>query len=532
MATETKPDYFAYETSLRDGAQTPGINLSVDNKLNIARKLDEAGFPFIEGGWPGANETDTKFFQEAKGLLVNGKLVAFGMTGRVDTAPENDPGLEALLRGDTQIITLFGKSWEEHVRLALRTIPQRYLRIIQRSIEFLREQGREVFYDAEHFFDGFKYDPKYALDTLVTARDAGASTIILCDTRGGSTPEFVYEATTAVRELLGKNYPLGIHVHNDGGLAVASSLAAVRAGATQVQGTINGSGERAGNLDLSVFLPTAEFKYGVTSGMDLTQLRGLSGFIELESGFMIPVNTPYVGEHAFTHKGGVHTSAQMRHPQAYEHISPEQVGGTRRYEHSDQGGGANVEEMARKHGFELDRSDPRFRVLVERMKGMRVLGDAQEFLLLHDVLTDETRPFEVLEGSRVTTTRGSNPDALVQVRINGSRLQEIAMGNGPINAFDTALRRAVGEFYPEIHQIRLIRYGIPSTQKIGTDAEVIISTEYGSNGDRWTSIARGTNQQEAGENALADSYNYYILRRIREPSQSINPNLIAKFLHL
>lgn len=502
----------AYDTTLRDGGQTPGVTLSVDNKLRITQKLDEFGFPYIEGGWPGANDTDSEFFTEAKGLkLKHAQLAAFGMTGRIGVSAQNDDGLDTLLKSEAGILTIFGKSWMLHVREALRTTGLKNLDTIHNTVSHLRNNGRRVFYDAEHFYDGFADNPNYALESLEAAKSAGAEVIILCDTNGGSTPEFVHEATRAVKERF-TEMPLGIHVHNDGGLAVANTLAAIRAGATQVQGTVNGAGERTGNVDFCVFLPTAKYKYGADAGLDLTGLKDLSGFVELENGLIVPPNTPYVGENAFRHKGGVHVSAMRRHPEAYQHIDPKLVGSQTSYEHSDQGGGANALEMARKHGFELSSNDPEYSLVVDAMKQLRNLGDAQEFLTLCRILRRQADPFDVLEGSQVINSRGSNPVASVRVRVNGDSYQETAVGNGPINAFDHALRKALTEKYPEVEDIRLLHYKVPDTQRIGTEAEVSVHTTFGIDGQRWTSIARGTNQQETGENALVDGYKYYILK--------------------
>lgn len=511
-----------YDTTLRDGAQTPGVNLSVENKLRIAKRLSDVGFPFIEGGWPGANPTDTEFFHQAKELdLGTSRLVAFGMTGRVNSKPEDDEGLKTLLESGTDIVTLFGKTWTLHVREALRTTLPKNLQTIEGSVNFLRSEGREIFYDAEHYYDGYRENPNYALETLLAAKSGGASIVILCDTNGGSTPEFVFEATTKAREVLGEDFPLGIHVHNDGGLAVINTVTAVRAGATQVQGTINGSGERAGNVDFCQFLPTAALKFGIDVGLDLTGITQLSRFVELENGLVVPPNTPYVGKNAFRHKGGVHVSAVLRNPNTYQHIDPKLVGNQTFFEHSDQGGGANVEEMARKHGFEISRDDPKFGSVVEKMKKKGILGDAQEYLILHEVLNGEGEPFRILR-RRGANSDGLRPDAHIRVRIHRRIREVVAMGNGPVNAFDNALRLALTDQFPQINNIKLLHYTIPSTQQMGSDAEVVVYTEFGQNGERWTSIAKGGNQDEAGQNAIADAYKYYIWRYLNAATRLLH----------
>lgn len=519
MKTELQPTLIIpYDTTLRDGGQTPGVTLSPDTKIRIAERLDREGFPYIEGGWPGANPTDTDFFRQLRGhKFQHAQLVVFGMTGRVGVKPENDPSLQTLLEAETEVVTIFGKSWLLHTEKVLGTTAEANLESIYDSVVFLRRQGKRVFYDAEHFFDGYKNNSRYALSTLEAARSGGAETVILCDTNGGATPEFVSRATKAARRKLGQNFSLGIHVHNDRGLAVASTIAAVKAGATQVQGTINGAGERTGNVDLCVFIPTAKFSYGIEAvGIDLTKLYDLAKFVESENGLHIPNNHPFTGKNAFTHKGGVHVDAVRKVPKAYEHIDPKLVGRERSFESSDQGGGANIMEIGKKYGYELEKTDPRVREMVEKMKGLGVLGDAQEYLLLYEVLTGKPRPFEVLERSVTTKTTqdGSKRSATVIVKINGEIIQETATGNGPINAFDNALRNVIGKYYPAVYQVGLIHWAQPPTQRIGTDAEVVIRASFGANENEWTSATRGTDQQVTGENALIDSYNYYILHKI------------------
>ncbi len=500
-----------YDTTLRDGAQTPDLSLTVSNKMRIATYLAKMSFPFIEGGWPEANPTDVEFFREAKSLDLRGsQLVAFGMTGRVGIRPENDPGLEALLRADTDIITIFGKSWTLHVKEALRTTEPKNLDTIYDTVAFLRGEGRRVIYDAEHFYDGYLTNPGYALDTLRAASEAGAETLVLCDTNGGAIPESIYRATKSVRRKF-PEIQLGIHVHNDSGLAVINTLAAIKAGARQVQGTINGAGERTGNVDFCVLLPTARFKYGIDGGIDLTSIYELSRFVEIENGLLVPPNTPYVGGNSFTHKGGVHISAVLRTPEAYEHIDSACVGRKTSFENSDQGGGANIMAMAEKHGFRINRNDPLYAKLVAEMKRMRVLGDAQEYLLLHRILVTPEEPFDVFNGSSVTTVRGSNPEATVKVRVNGSVLHEVAEGDGPVNAFDNALKKALGIKYPQVREIKLLRYQNSNIQ-MGSDAEVVIRIEFGANGDRWTSVAKGTNQQTVAEDAIIAAYQYFLLK--------------------
>ncbi|MBI2334391.1 citramalate synthase [Candidatus Daviesbacteria bacterium] len=503
-----------YDTTLRDGAQDPRARLSVAKKLAIAKRLDKWGMPYIEGGWPGANEIDTEFFQEAKGLFQHSQLVAFGMTARIGVKPENDAGLNMLLKSETKVVTLVGKTWLQNVKLTLRTEGLPNLETIRKSIEFLTKEGREVFFDAEHWFDGFSQDPQYAMAALEAAKESGAAALALCDTRGSCTPEFIYRATRFAK----KRFPdmqFGIHAHNDGGLAVINSVWAVKAGVTQVQGTINGVGERTGNVDLCVVLPTAEFKYGLKSGLDMQQVFDVAHFVAKQNEIPVPANNPYTGKNAFRHKAGLHAAGQQRDPESYQHIDPNLVGNTISFVQSEQGGSTNVEIMAKKHGFDLSRNNPAFTRLVEEMKKLKVLGDAQEFLLLHKFLGSEVEPFDVLVGSRVTDTRGQPPEAYVKVRVNGSIHEETAFGDGPINAFDLGLKAALLQKYPQVKDILVDDYTVSLPQTGGgSAAEVEVYVRLKAGGTTWTSRVRGTDQQRTGEDALIQGYKYYLLKQI------------------
>lgn len=502
-----------YDTTLRDGAQTPGVNLSVDAKLRIAPKLAEFGIPYIEGGWPDSNPTDVEFFERAKSLDLKGsKLSSFGSTIKVNETPGSSAVMRALLNSETEIVTIFGKSWLLHVKDALKTTGRRNLEMISQSVKFLAER-RRVFYDAEHYFDGFNNNREYALKTLEVAKEAGAEIIVLCDTNGGSLPEFIHEATLAARNRLGDDIPLGIHAHNDDDSAKENSVQAVLAGATQVQGTINRAGERCGNLDLCVFLASVNLKRGWDIGkINLEGLKELSRFVELENGLPVPVYNAYTGESAFCDKGGVHVSASRRNSLAYRHIDPKLVGGESSFNHSDLGGGANVEDMAERFGFHLEAGSLQHRELVKVAKELRVLGHAQQWLVLRRVLKDGPEVFDVLESTVKSERKVGVPSlahATVRVRVNGDVLQKSAKGDGPINAYEKALRRALIAKIPQVTEAKLQHYKIPETQKPGTSVPVVVFTEFGADGQRWTSITMDTNQQAAGERAIDEGYKFY-----------------------
>lgn len=505
-----------YDTTLRDGAQTPGVNLTVDAKLRITPKLAEFGIPYIEGGWPDSNPTDIEFFRRARNLdLKDSKLVAFGSTIKVNETPGSSAVMRALLESGTEVVTIFGKSWMLHVKEVLRTTGSRNLEMISQSVAYLVGR-RRVFYDAEHFFDGYRDNPEYALQTLEAAQQSGAEVIILCDTNGGSLPEFIFEATSSAKARLGADFPLGIHAHNDDDSAKENSIQAVLAGARQVQGTINRVGERCGNLDLCVFLASVSLKRNWDIGnIKLKELRELSRFVELENGLAVPVFNAYTGENAFIDKGGVHVNASRRSPWAYRHIDPKLVGGETTYNHSDLGGGANVEEMAERFGFPLEVGSAQHRELVRLTKELRVLGDAQQYLLLRRVIKGGPELFDILE-SKVTSERGRGAYASVIVRINGddSIKTAEASGKGPINAYELALKKALIESFPQVTEARLQHYKIPETQKAGTDVPVVVYTEFGADGQRWTSFVSDANQQEAGEKAIDDGFKFYLERYI------------------
>lgn len=505
-----------YDVTLRDGAQDPRVRSSVEKKLRIASLLDEFGFSYIEGGWPGANKMDTEFFRRARGILGKNKLVAFGMTAR-NTPPQKDTGLRRLLASGTDIITLVGKTWEQNVRRALRISGEQNLDNIYNSVRFLITQGRQVFFDAEHWFDSYEQNPDYAFRSLETALAGGASRLVLCDTRGAATDRFIYDATKAAVSRF-PDARFGIHVHNDGGLAVINTIRAIEAGAIHVQGTVNGYGERAGNLDWCSLLPTAQFKYAIETGLDLTKLTRFAHAIALITGIPVPLNAPYVGLDAFAHKGGLHASGQQRDEEAYEHVRPEQVRNKRIYVFSEQGGSAHLEFMLKSHGYKLSRRSPKFRSLLEKMKQYPYFGQAQETLFLYENVEGRLLPFAILDdGTGVEDVGPSPPKAYVNVQINGDVYHEEATGDGQIHAIDNALKKVLSVIYPEVNEIKLSGYevGLPNGDST-TAAEVEVCIKVVFNGEEITSIARDTNQRKAAQSALADAYNCAIVESRRK----------------
>lgn len=512
------------EVSNRDGAQDPRGQMLLEKKLAIIQLLDGFGFDYIEAGWPGANSGDTKLFRQAKDSLVlkHARLVAFGMTAK-DGRPEEDTGLKRLLDAGTDVITIVGKTWKQNIERVLPLPPERNLDNIYESVKYLRSQGREVFFDAEHWFDSYKQNPGYALRALEAASAGGASRLVLCDTRGASTDKLVFDATSAAV----KKYPdakIGIHIHQDSELAVVNTIRALEAGAVHVQGTVNGVGERAGNLNWCSFLPTAQFKYGIESGLDLTKLTPFAHAVARIHGIPVPLNAPYVGHYAFAHKGGLHASGQERDIEAYEHIRPEWVGNKRIYVFSEQGGSAHLEYMLKTRGYKLNRKDPKFKYLLEGMKEYRCFGEAQEILFLNENVEGGLRPFSILEGTGVEDISPKSPRAYVTIRANGNMYHEEAVGDGPINAFDIALKKALSVKYPEVNDIKLVPEGYRINLSNGdattaSEVEVCIKVEF--KGKEIASLVRGTNQNRAGEAALADAYNACIIEFRKEREEQV-----------
>ncbi len=540
----TAPRIWLYDTTLRDGAQREGLALSLDDKLRIARKLDDLGLPFIEGGWPGANPKDVQFFWKLRETpLKQAEVVAFCSTRRPQVAAENDKMLQAILAANTLWVTLFGKSWDLHVTEGLQTTLAENLAMIGDTISYLRSQGRRIIYDAEHWFDGYKQNPDYALETLATALAAGADWLTLCDTNGGTLPQEVRTITAAVVAAFpilaapGPGPKLGIHTHNDAGTAVANAIAAVQAGAQMVQGTINGYGERCGNANLCTLIPNLQLKLGYPciEPDQLTQLTAASRTISEMVNLAPDDHAPFVGRSAFAHKGGIHVSAVARNPLTYEHIAPEAVGNERRIVISDQSGLSNVLAKARSFGLELEPQDPTCRQILQQLKELENNGyqfeaaEASFELLMRRALDCRPDWFQI-EGFQVTCDilqGASNPYknalATIKVEVKGEEMLEAAEGNGPVSALDAALRKALVKVYPEIADFHLTDYKVRILDgHAGTSATTRVLIESSDGEQRWTTVGVSTNIIDASYQAVVEGIEYGLLLRSRS-TQPLTP---------
>ncbi|QQR80767.1 MAG: citramalate synthase [Deltaproteobacteria bacterium] len=511
-----------YDTTLRDGTQAEEISFTVEDKIRVAERLDDLGVDYIEGGWPGSNPKDNEFFQKAKKFnLKNAKMTAFGSTRRKGISADQDKILLGLVKAQTPVITIFGKSWDLHVREALNATLEENLEIIFDSIQFLKKHTGEVIYDAEHFFDGYKANPDYCLKTLQAAAQAGADRIVLCDTNGGTLPKDVFELVTKVSQVISK--PLGIHCHNDAELAVANSLTAVDAGATQIHGTINGIGERCGNANLISVIPNLKLKMGqdCVSVEQLTQLRSLSRFVYELANRTPQNNQAYVGDSAFAHKGGVHVSAILKNQKTYEHILPEQVGNRRRVLISDLSGQSNILYKAQEMGMDLDPKDPAARKVVDQIKdlenqGYQFEGAEASFEILMKRALKKYQPFFKLLNFKVVdekSTRGPKSTATLNISVENKKSKTTASGRGPINALDACLRKALQKFYPQIKDVQLVDYKVrvlPAGK--GTASQVRVLIQSRDKASRWGTVGVSENIIEASWQALVDSLEYKLLK--------------------
>ena len=508
-----------YDTTLRDGSQGEGVNFSIEDKCRVAEQLDEFGVDFIEGGWPGSNPRDLAFFERARGLkLTHARVAAFGSTRRHTLTCDDDPSIQSLLKAETPVITIFGKSWLLHVKDALRLSPEENLEIIEDSVRYLAARVACLVYDAEHFFDGYKTDPGYALATLRAASAGGPHRIVLCDTNGGSLPETVARVTREVAEQI--QVPLGIHCHNDGELAVANTLAAVSAGAVHVQGTINGYGERCGNANLCSVIPNLELKLNRTilGPERLKKLRETSRFVSEIANLSLDSRAAFVGDSAFAHKGGVHVSAVERNPLTYEHIDPETVGNRRRILISDLAGRANLLAKARELGVNLNDEQ---RVLDELKRlehnGYEFEAAEASFELLVSKLRGAHQPYFELVGFRVIDEhRGAlmpMSEATVKVKVGNRVEHTAASGNGPVNALDNALRSALQTFYPSLAEMHLVDYKVRviTSNLSGSASLVRVLICSGDAGAQWGTVGVSANIVEASWQALVDSVEYKLV---------------------
>jgi 2-isopropylmalate synthase len=516
-----------YDTTLRDGAQAEDITFSIEDKIRITQKLDELGIHYIEGGWPGSNPRDLQFFQEVKSLsLSHAKIVAFGSTCRAGTLPQNDPNIQTLIEARTETVTLFGKSWDIHPLEVLKTTLDQNLEIIHQSVRFLKDRVSEVIFDAEHFFDGFKNNPGYALSTLKAAEDAHADWIVLCDTNGGTLPDEVQSIIREVKKQVSS--PLGIHVHNDTEMAVANTLLAVKEGIGLVQGTINGYGERCGNANLCSIIPNLILKMEISCLTDaqLKKITEVSRFVSELANLPHHKYLPYVGDSAFAHKGGVHVSAIRKRDITYEHIQPEQVGNRRRVLISDLSGESNILYKASEFKIDVESNDPKIRKILQELKqlenkGFQFEGAEGSFeILMKKALGQHKRFFELMGFRVIVEKKEEEPpfsEATIMVRV-GDRIEHTAaIGNGPVNALDHAIRKALEKFYPELREVKLLDYKVRIlSTKDGTGAQTRVLIESGDGDSKWGTVGVSENIIQASWQALVDSIDYKLLKEENE----------------
>jgi 2-isopropylmalate synthase len=512
-----------YDTTLRDGAQGEGISYSVMDKIRIAQELDNLGIHYIEGGWPGSNPKDMEFYlRMSKKPLKNSQLVAFGSTRRAHTQVSQDNNLKAILKSQAKVVTIFGKTWDLHIRDVLKTTLDENLNMIKDTVSSLVSRGLTVFYDAEHFFDAYNVNKDYSLKCLLTAQEAGAKAVVLCDTNGGTLTSSVMKIVKEVRPKI--NVWLGIHCHNDSDLAVANSLAAVEAGADMVQGTINGYGERCGNADLIPIIANLKVKMGIDCINDekLKDLTRISHFVSELSNMKQRSDQPYTGLSAFAHKGGVHINAVMKNPKTYEHIEPALVGNRRRILVSELAGKTGVLIRAKDLELDLSKEDPKTKKILKLVQNLEHQGyhfeaaEASFELLMKRALKKYKRFFD-LEGFRVVIEKRSDKkitsEAVIKLKVKGTKEHTAAEGDGPVNALDNALRKALKDFYPTLSKMHLSDFKVRVLdEKAGTAARVRVLIQSQDETDTWSTIGVSGNIIEASWQALVDSVEYKLIK--------------------
>lgn len=518
---------FIYDTTLRDGTQGEGVSFSAEDKILLAKEMDAFGIDYIEGGWPGSNPRDMQFFERVKRISFrHAKVAAFGSTRRAHLPVEEDSQLATLLEASTPVVTLFGKSWLLHVTEVLRTEPEENLRMIGDSVRYLKESGREVIYDAEHFFDGYEDDPEYALATLEAARSGGADWLVLCDTNGGMQVERLREIVETVVKLFAGT-PVGMHCHNDCGLGVALSQTGVLAGARMVQGTMNGYGERVGNANLVTLIGnlSAKLGYSFAAAENLTRLTELSQNTAKFANLVPDAKAPYVGRSAFAHKGGVHANAAQKVSRSYEHIEPERVGNRQRILLSDMAGASSVAMKAAEAGMEVDPKSPEMRAFLQKLKERESRGyeyenaDASFKVLLSQHFHGLRDNFQLVSYrtiSEVVRDKGENiSEAVVKIRVVGDEELKLSVAEsmGPVGALDHAMRLAFGAHFPELRQVNLIDYKVRILQTgLGTDSIVQVLMLSGDGNETWWTCGADQNIIEASWQALRDSFRYKLLQ--------------------
>jgi len=512
-----------YDTTLRDGAQSEGISFSVPDKLKICEKLDELGVHFIEGGWPGANPKDMEFFKKVRSLkLKNAKLVAFGSTRHASSSAKKDKVLNGLLAANTKIITIFGKTWDLHVKDVIKCDLDENVYMIEDSIKYLKSKGRAVFFDAEHFFDGYKDNKEYAMRCLKAASDAGAARIILCDTNGGTVTSQIFEVVEEVKEVI--TTPLGIHAHNDGDMAVANSVAAIQAGCIQIQGTVNGYGERCGNANLISIIANLKLKLGLecVSDIQLKELTETARFVAEVCNMRLDDNHPFVGNSAFAHKAGVHINAILKNPRTYEHADPGLIGNHRRLLISELSGKSTILKKAQEMNLDLSKDTEKSKTILKTLQELEHQGyhfesaEASLELLIKRIMK-KFKDFFELEDFRVIIEkrRGGkmSSEATIKLKVGKELEHTASLGDGPVNALDSALRKALTKFYPKIAEMHLVDYKVRVLdEKQGTAARVRVLVQSQDKTDSWWTMGVSENIIDASWQALVDSVEYKLLK--------------------